>query len=179
MGTDTFMAVSPMGNILFTNEPEASSQLLAGRVFEKPAMKIMPMLNIYGPTITGTDGAEARLYRKIAAPFFTTQRMKQVWSESILCVEKWMRHLELNKDTDPDLRPTLGFFNLHVISKVGFGSDMGNFDPPSEARAPDDRALSFSQAMLSFINHFMTVFLTPKFILSKKSQFLDDETSLT
>jgi cytochrome P450 len=155
-----------MGNILFTCDPEASRQLLVGRVFDKPARLIMPMLNIFGPTITGTDGAEARLYRKIAAPFFKKHAMQEVWTESMRCVEKWMEHLAIDSTPDPDLRSTLGGFNLHVISTVGFGKDMNCFDISSQGLVPQHHKLSFNQAMLSFINNFMTVFVTPVAVLS-------------
>ena len=44
---------------------------------DKP-QELIKQLNFFGPTITGTDGEEARLYRKITTPFFNEKTLQNV-----------------------------------------------------------------------------------------------------
>lgn len=76
-GADTFLAVSPGSIILYTCEADVSSQLFRDNRLGKPA-HLMQILNMFGPTITSTDGAESRLYRRITAPFFSEATMRNV-----------------------------------------------------------------------------------------------------
>lgn len=55
------------------------------------------MLNIFGPTLTGTDGDEARQYRKITAPFFNEQTLRQVWINSVNNIETTLKLLNLRE----------------------------------------------------------------------------------
>ena len=59
LGVDTFIIVSPGGNTLCTCDPELNSQVLGGGEFGK-LVKLLKVLNIYGPTMTGTEGEETR-----------------------------------------------------------------------------------------------------------------------
>ncbi|MCJ1344328.1 hypothetical protein MMC31_002531 [Peltigera leucophlebia] len=76
IGTDTFIVVSPTQNVLYICDPNVITQLFRGNTFGKPT-GLLKMLNIFGPTLTGTDGDEARQYRKITAPFFNEQTLRQ------------------------------------------------------------------------------------------------------
>jgi len=120
------------------------------------------MLNVFGPTMTGTEGAESRLYRKITAPFFGAGSMQRVWDVSLACVEKLGGHLE-----DGNLRDALGACNLHVICTVGFGRDMRCINSDEEVEIEGGHMWSFKQTMFKFINHAMAVFLAPHPLLSK------------
>ncbi|EHA18942.1 hypothetical protein ASPNIDRAFT_54126 [Aspergillus niger ATCC 1015] len=82
VGADTFLAVSPGGFVLYTCDRHVSTQLFQDGRFGKPA-HLMQVLNIYGPTITGTDGPESRLYRRITAPFFREDTLRQVFTHAI------------------------------------------------------------------------------------------------
>lgn len=74
VGSDTFLTVASGGIILYTCDADVSSQLFRNSQLGKPA-HLMSLLEIFGPTITSTDGAESRLYRRITAPFFSEGTM--------------------------------------------------------------------------------------------------------
>lgn len=59
-GSDTFMVVSPGGNILWSCDPDTILQFSKrNHDFVKP-VEMMGMLNMYGPTVTATEGEENR-----------------------------------------------------------------------------------------------------------------------
>lgn len=80
--TDTFLAVSPGGLVLYTCDPEVTTHLFRDGRFGKPA-ELISILNIYGPTMTGTDGPKSRLYRKITGPFFSKKTLRRVFLQSV------------------------------------------------------------------------------------------------
>lgn len=81
-GVDTFVAVSPTRNVIHNCDPEISTEIFRRSEFGKP-VELIALLNIFGPGLTGSDGAEGRLYRKITAPFFNEQTLARVWRVSL------------------------------------------------------------------------------------------------
>jgi hypothetical protein len=168
VGADTFIAVSPRGNILFTCDAEASNQFLRGSAFGKPA-ELLGILNVFGPTMTGTDGQETRIYRNVAKPFFTEQTMQQVWRNSVHGAALLLEVLTQGKAAEyhKDLRPILARLTLHLLNSVCFEKDKDCLDELqfSEEVLPGHE-ISYSAAMHKMLDHFGTIFFTPPFILS-------------
>ena len=157
------MLVSPEGNILFTCDPDAAQQLFRNNALGKP-LELMGMLNIFGPTMTGTDGQESRLYRKLSAPFFSEDTMHRVWESSISSAEAF---LEVVGGHNEELRPIIARMTLHLLSTVCFESKKKCIDELDfRMPAPSGHQLSYSHAMAATLEYLPTIFLTPPSILS-------------
>ncbi|KAL9100068.1 MAG: hypothetical protein Q9163_004509 [Psora crenata] len=91
-GADTVIAVSPTRNVIHTCDPAVTTQIFRRSNFRKPA-ELIELLNVFGPGLTGSEGPEGRLYRKVTAPFFTEQTMDQVWNTSIESIGALMQSL--------------------------------------------------------------------------------------
>lgn len=168
VGADTFMAVSPTKNILYTCDLEVSTQFLHNKIFTKPA-GLLQILNIYGPTMTGTDGQETSLYRKTMAPFFNNRTMHQVWNNSIHGAECLLRVVTRhNAPMVEQLRPVLARMTLHILNTTCFEHDQDCMaDLEFREQIPEGHYLSYVQAMHSVLDNMANIFLTPALILSE------------
>lgn len=162
------MAVSSSRNVLYTCDPEAATQLFRDKAIGKPA-DLLKVLNIFGPTMTGTDGQEARLYRTITAPFFNEHALQQVWSTSIISTEELLRVLsEVDASgCSQNLRRILARMTLHILNKVCFENNQDCSDAlQSQEKIIPDHKLSYIEAMHLTLDHLATIFTTPPSILS-------------
>ncbi|KAJ5720785.1 cytochrome P450 [Penicillium malachiteum] len=166
VGVDTFLAVSPGGIILYTCDADVSSQLFRDGRFGKPA-HLMQILNIFGPTMTGTDGAESRLYRRIAAPFFNEATLRQVFSHSV----EGGRELQLVLRQDTayrQLRTLAARVSLHLLNRV-CNQNQTSEDLVRALRFKEKptgtHRMTYTDAVHTLLNHYETVFLFPPGLL--------------
>ena len=163
VGVDSLMIVSPNNNILVTGDPNAAHQIFQNSAFGKPR-ELLGMLNIFGPTLTGTDGPEARLYRKLTAPFFNQTTMNKVWMTSLGSAKVLAKLLEGRNE---QLRPLLARSTLHIVNTICFESGHDCLDELQErVHIPNGHNLSMSQAMSTVLDFLPTIFSTPAFMLS-------------
>ena len=163
VGVDSIMIVSPHSNILMTGDPDAAHQISQSNAFGKPR-ELLGIVNIFGPTLTGTDGPEARLYRKLTAPFFNQNKMNQVWMTSLDSAKVLAGVLE---GRNGQLRPLLARLTLHIVNTVCFESGHDCLDELQDrVYIPLGHNLSVSQAMSTVLDFLPTVFSTPAVILS-------------
>ena len=120
----------------------------------------MGMLNMYGPTVTASEGEESRLYRKTASPSFNDRTHALVWTETIHQVSSMVQMWEDRQGRIPDLRPNLAKMSLHVISSVCFDRKLQWFDDANEVPAKG-RRLSYKKAISSMIENTGILFITP------------------
>ncbi|KAH8878738.1 cytochrome P450 [Thozetella sp. PMI_491] len=140
---DTFLTVSPGGLILHTCDPEVNVQLFRDETCGKPA-ELMALLNLYGPTMTGTDGPESRLYRKITAPFFSENTLRRVFAKSVSGAQMLLAALIVfNYQTDSDLVDSLASKDKIIRGKM----------------------LSYNLAMQGVVDKMGAVFLMPHWML--------------
>ena len=176
MGCDTFIAVSSAGNICYTCDPQLVQQMLRSSIVDKPA-DLMNILNIFGPTMTGTKNHESRIFRKITTPFFDESAMQDVWEKSLGGAQAALK--VLTGDTQPslsrELRPIFARLSLFLLNAVCFESCE---DPVAElqdrGQLPPGHQLTYSQAMHAILDYMPTIFLTPPLLLSM-SQPCDQE----
>ena len=168
VGNDTFIIVSPTGNILWTCDPEAVLQLTTHRLsFPKPA-NMLGMLNIYGPTITATEGEESRLYRRITAPSFNEETHRLVWLESLQQTEAMLNTWSKRKEPIDALNKDTASLTLHVISCVCFARKIKWIgDQNLQDEVPQGHTLTYRDAIGSLLDNFGTIFVTPPLLLSK------------
>jgi cytochrome P450 len=165
-GADTLMAVSPTQNVLFTCDPKLITQILRDPAFGKPTA-LLGLLNIFGSTITGTDGPETKLYRKIVAPYFNQATMERVFEESIEATGSLMQILAgQNTPIDTKLRPMLSKLALHILSKAGFDKKGSCIDELQSCEKPlDGFQISFADAFMGIDQDLPIIALTPPVLL--------------
>lgn len=163
---DTFLAVSPGGLILYTCDPDVTTQLFLDGSFGKPA-ELMSILNIYGPTITGTDGPESRLYRKVAGPFFSEHTLRRVFTQSVAGAEMLLEALK-RPDAHRQLRTLSARVSLNTLSQICFGNQTDSdlvralsFDE----NVPDGRSVGYSEALHGVVDNWSSIYLLPHWLL--------------
>ena len=169
-GTDTLMTVSPTHNAIVTCDPEVASQILQSAEFGKPP-DLIELLNVFGPGLTGSDGARGRFYRKTTAPFFTTQIMELVWKTSMDSVQDVMPKLaevlgtETNESRE-SLRSVVAKMTLHNVVSICFGQDPDGEIFRLQESIPAGHKIGFRKTMTSILDCIAIIAFTPKLILS-------------
>lgn len=166
--TDNVIVVSPGGNILWTCDPESNHQFSKrSHDFVKP-VEMMGMLNLYGPTITATEGEECRTYRKIAAPSFNERTHGAAWAESLKRSLSMIQGWKEANAPIAQLNEHVARLTLQVISFVCFDRPM---DAPSATRLDiqpsKNHKLSYSEAISSMVASIPTLFIIPPPVLSE------------
>ena len=166
MGSDTFIVVSSSGNVLWTCDSEAVLQFSKQHHdFVKP-VKMMGMLNIYGPTITATEGEESRLYRRITAPTFNESTHGLAWSESLKQATAMLQAWGKTQGPAVQVTEDTAKLTLHVISYVCFNRTIG-WETNHKDNTPRGHTMSYREAISSMLENTGTLFVTPPPILSK------------
>ena len=165
-GADTLIAVSPTQNILFTCDPKLVTQLLRNPAFGKPTA-LLGLLNVFGPTMTGTDGVENKLYRKVTAPYFHQSTMGRVFRESVSATESFIQVVAgVQTPIENQLRPMLSKMALHVLGKTGFDREGSCLEELRFAEKPTEgHKLSFADTFLGIDQDLPLIALTPPFLL--------------
>lgn len=154
--------------MIHTCDPEVSTQIFRRSEFRKP-VELIELLNVFGPGLTGSEGANGRLYRKITAPFFTEQTMDQVWRTSIDSIGALMHSLAASqgsKKSERSLRSMLASMTLHNVFTICFEKDSKKQAFRLQENIPAGYKTGFRQAVLSTLDHIATIAFTPKLILS-------------
>ncbi|KAF3010114.1 hypothetical protein E8E14_000853 [Neopestalotiopsis sp. 37M] len=165
-GADTLIAVSPTQNVLFTCDPKLITQLLRDPAFGKPTA-LLGLLNTFGPTLTGTDGPENKLYRKIIAPYFNQTTMDQVFRDTVEATKDFLQTVENQvAPVDSQLRPMLSKLALHILSKAGFGKEGSCLNELEfSEKPPTGHKLSFADTFLGIDQDLPIIALTPPALL--------------
>ncbi|KAL8719761.1 MAG: hypothetical protein Q9225_003277 [Loekoesia sp. 1 TL-2023] len=166
MEHDTLIIVAPAGNVLWTCDPEAIVQLSnQRRDFVKP-VKMMEMLNIFGPTITATEGEESRLYRKIIAPSFNERTHEAVWRESMKQADDMMNMWKSKGSAITNLNGDLAQLTLHVISDVCFARHLEWTDKTgTKDHVPPGHSLTYKRAINLVLEKIAVLMITPPLVL--------------
>ncbi|KAF2109771.1 cytochrome P450 [Lophiotrema nucula] len=163
IGADTFIVASPGGNVLWTCEPEIIMQLSNRHAdFTKP-VDMLGILNLYGPTITASEGEEHRKYRKIASPSFNETTHRTVWREAIHQAESMLEAWNRDGGLVSDLNLNANRFTLHVLSKALFNKEM-----PWDTNAvkAHGHELTYAEAIGAAFKYNHTLFMTPRAVLN-------------
>ena len=170
VGSDSFIMVSPGGNVLWTCDPEAILQFSRRHHdFVKP-VEMLGMLNMYGPTITGTEGEESRVYRKIAGPSFNDRTHGSVWTQGLeqtaKMLDKWNSLGAGVMHLDRDLAE----LTLHTISYVCFDRQMNGVHPKEHQNVSTKaHKMSYQEAVGSMLANIPILFTVPFPVISKES----------
>ena len=174
---DTIIAVSPTENVIHTCDPEVSSQIFRSHDFRKPP-KLIALLNVFGPGLTGSEGPEGRLYRRVTAPFFTDQTNERVWRTSIESVTKLMESVLEHQDSK--LAPQASFHLRSVVADMTlynvFTTCFEKFPGQRSLQSREDVAIGqergFRQAITLSVDYIAQISLMPKVVLRMHIPFL-------
>lgn len=162
--------------MIHTCDPGVSAQIFRRSEFRKP-VELIELLNVFGPGLTGSEGAEGRLYRKVTAPFFTEQTMDKVWRTSIESTGILMQTLAVSQcsaQSARSLRSMVASMTLHNVFSVCFGKDTDKESFQLQETIPAGHKLGFRQAVLSTLDHIATIAFTPKIFLSLYLSYEED-----
>ena len=168
LGVDTFIIVSPGGNTLCTCDPELNSQVFRGSEFGKP-VELLKVLNIFGPTMTGTEGEETRLYRKITAPFFGDRTMQKVWHKSIQGSAALLKVLTSYRSRNyiEDLRSVTARMTLHLLCQICLEQEADCLQELQlVGQIPSNHSLTYGQALQIVLEHMPILSAFPHYVLS-------------
>jgi cytochrome P450 len=165
-GADTLMAVSPTQNVMFTCDPKLITQLLREPAFGKPTA-LLGLLNVFGPTVTGTDGPEAKIYRKVVAPFFNQATMGRVFRESVEATGSLVQVVAgQSTSIDTELRLMLSKLALHILGKTGFDKEGPCLDELKSCEKPlSGFKFSFTEAFMGIDQDLPMIALVPPVLL--------------
>ena len=191
LGADSFIVVSPGGNMLWTADAQAIMQITTRRNdFPKPAWMYY-MLDVYGKNLVSSEGQMWRTHRKITSPSFTEKSNHAVWAESIRQSE-----FMLEAFTGPDgkkspviehVRDYSMRLSLNVISCVGFGKkiswpslkdtkdESNRIFEDSQTGSINDvvanagHTMPYNTALEVLLENILLVILIPRSILSKST----------
>ncbi|KAL9100072.1 MAG: hypothetical protein Q9163_004513 [Psora crenata] len=161
------MVVSAGGNILWTCDPDTILQFSKrSHDFTKP-VEMMGMLNMYGPTITATEGEESRIYRRIAAPSFNDRTHCSAWTESLKQSSALLKRWASVKAPIMQLNEDVARLTLHVISYVCFDRQMEWPEATKVQNNPPKRhSMSYQEAISSMVDNVPILFIVPPPVLS-------------
>lgn len=190
LGTDTFLTVSPGGNLLWCAEPNVITQITTRRNdFPKPT-ELYGSLDLYGKNVVTTEGAVWRHHRKVTSPPFTEKNNHLVWMESLhqaqCMVQSWLGPDRVGDKTVENVADDTMRLSLHVISRAGFGvrllwpgvedqntdnvgSGLQGKGEQISTAIPRGHTMRYVDALDSLLHNILWVLLVPRWILSKFS----------
>ena len=191
VNSDTFLIVAPGANELLTADASVISQVTTRRSdFPKP-LELYVILMVYGPNVVTSEGQLWRAHRKITSLPFAEKNNHMVWAESIYqaqaMTKSWMR----DEDSSPaisNLGENAMRMTLHIISRTVFGvrlqwpgskdeqrrsleDDGAANERSSGSTIVDGHAMSYTDTLVSLLDHIIWILVVPKTILSEHFNF--------
>jgi hypothetical protein len=175
-GHDTFLTVSPGGNILISADAAVINQITTrGREFPKP-LKMYHMMNLYGINVLSTEGQVWRQHRKITSAPFNEKNNHLVFAESLrqgqAMTDIWMSGKEESSPIHTVAKDVLRL-SLHVISMAGFGRRLSWLDDEStnegvmRLEKDGSHELSYINALTLLLENLIWLFVLPRPVLSR------------
>ena len=187
IGSDTFIAVSPERNVLYTADADVIAQITTRRNDFPKALEVYESIKLFGDNVIATEGQTWRHHRKITSPPFSEKNNHLVWTETLdqcqAMLEGW---LDGNREASKTIYTIADDFlrlSLHVISKAGFGVRLqwpgSQGKPTSGTSKKEDREvtsgfdmadkhkMSYVDALVTLVHNVILLIATPRFLLSK------------
>lgn len=143
----SFISVSASQNALWTCEPEVILEITRDTKdgFPKP-VKSMTILNIFGPTVSGTDGDEERLHRRIASAAFNSRTNRMLWGDVLTHVSELVVRWSLTGSTTRirDMKQDIATMTLQIMSQLCYGRDLDHFSDGQPEKQESERAFQSS-----------------------------------
>lgn len=179
-GCNTFLAVSPVRNILYTADADVISQVATRRNDFPKALEVYEMLKIYGDNVVTVEGQTWRHHRKITSPPFSEQNNHLVWAETLdqcqAMVHGWLGGSKQASQTVRTVANDAMRLSLHIISRAGFGVHLQwSDDADSQAsgtaheKLEGSHTMSYPEAVGTLLENIITLLVLPRFLLSESA----------
>ncbi|KAF1992032.1 cytochrome P450 [Aulographum hederae CBS 113979] len=181
LGADTYLIVTPGGNVLYNVDADVNAQITSRRNdFPKP-IAMYKSLSIYGRNVVATEGHEWRRHRKITAPPFNEKSNKLVWEETLYQTGEMLK--AWTKDAPAAGRSTTNVphdtmrLSLHVISRAGFDvqcqwpSEQEDGEKDKVQRGmdtnlvPEGYTMSYVESMEGVLRDIILIMLVPDWVV--------------
>lgn len=134
----------------------------------------MGMLNIHGPTVTGTEGEESRRYRRITTGSFGRETYVETWKEGVVEAGELFERLKSLTDKR-QLNRELETLTLNVVSTVCFGGDQDQYPVKDNknsisktgAHYKNRHTMTYRNAFGISADNMGFIYLVPHFLLRK------------
>ncbi|KAG6873084.1 hypothetical protein C0995_003128 [Termitomyces sp. Mi166 len=150
------------------SDADAIKAVHFGRAAFQKDVEAYETINIYGPNMVGTEGAEWKRHRHVANSAFNEANNAFVWCETTRVINEWFMEIDSSKPLSRgkfsiDLMKDLTKVTLLVIASAGFGR-RATFKEDSKEDPPPGHKVAFRLAIISTIRHVITKAITPKFL---------------
>ena len=142
----------------------------------------MTILNVFGPTVSGTDGDEERLYRRIASAAFNSRTNRMLWGDVLAHVSELVVRWSPTGSTTriQDMKQDIATMTLQIISQICYGRDLDHFSDGQPKRQDSScHALSYRQAMFSMLSSIHLISMIPHPLLRKNLHLPFERTGLS
>ncbi|KAH8881377.1 cytochrome P450, partial [Thozetella sp. PMI_491] len=190
LGTDTFLAVSPGGSILYTADADVIHQITTRKLdFPKPTI-YYKSLELFGTNVASTEGADWRRHRKLVGPAFGESTNRAVWYEgrrkTRFLLQTWAgatAQANVVRTAQPDLMN----LTLDVLGKVAFGLEIEDGSADVPGKISKDEMGGFLKSLGEMLDYIMALILLPRWLLKwgpfsslrKANQSFDDVRAFT
>ncbi|TFK46773.1 cytochrome P450 [Heliocybe sulcata] len=148
----------------FLADADAIKHVTGDRKVFRKDVEAYEVLNIYGPTLVGTEDADWKRHRAVVNPAFNEANNALVWKETMHIVSDWFARL--GKGELVDVASAMTQITLHVISSAGFGIRIPSTPsaPPESIKVSESSILPFPTALRTTISYLFAKVLTPDFL---------------
>lgn len=120
------------------------------------ADRSVAILDVFGPNISTSHGAQWQKHRRITASSFNDQNNLIVWSESIAVARDMLRYWTTRKTVNT-VADDLRTFSLHVIARAGFGKSF-KFQGKHQEAATTDAKMDYKESLKTILENCVLIF---------------------
>ncbi|KAH6603406.1 Cytochrome P450 2J3 [Trichoderma cornu-damae] len=165
--SDTFMLATPNGNVLWSCDPAVIKALFTQPDKSQMPTEMMAFFDLWGPTLSTTEGAAWRESRRIISSGFNPSTNQSVWEETRrqcgMILQRWADDggvVKVMKDWTAPLA-------LHVISAVFFDKKIDwSRESEKPENLPPNHKLRYETALFTVLDKLAILAVTPKWVLN-------------
>jgi cytochrome P450 len=128
----------------------------------------LEILNVHGPTVTASDGAQGRRYRKVTTQAFRHAMFESAWTSSVDKAGVLASRLVKGTERPGRVKKELELVTFAVVSEVCFGiRTTPDGDMILERHVPHVGKMNYWESFAVSAEHMGVTFLTPKALMSR------------
>lgn len=165
VGSDSFMLATPNGNMLWSCDPAIIKAAFTNPSESQNPVEMFRMFDLWGPTLSSTEGDEHRTSRRIISSGFNPSTNQSVWEETMrqcgLILDEWAADGGVVKRMKDWTSPMA----LHVISYIFFNRKLGWNSAKGTESLPQGHSLTYEKSLFDVLEKLGILFVTPKALL--------------
>ncbi|KAL9097271.1 MAG: hypothetical protein Q9165_000698 [Trypethelium subeluteriae] len=126
----------------------------------------LALLNVHGPTVTGSDGEQGRLYRAVTTGCFGQHMFKGAWEMGVEKANMLARRLVSTPECPGRVKRELELVTFAVVSEVCLGIGVSqDGDMMLKRHRPHTGSMSYWESFAVSADYMGVTYLTPKPVL--------------